>query len=60
MLLECAQPATPETILVVEDDAVLRQLFSVVLAHYGYEVLIAASAARRWRWSTDAPAGLVW
>jgi CheY-like chemotaxis protein len=45
MLLECPQPATPETILVVEDDAVLRQLFSVVLAHYGYEVLIAASGS---------------
>jgi two-component system, cell cycle sensor histidine kinase and response regulator CckA len=32
-----------EAILVVEDDPVLRQLFSIVLAEYGYEVSVAAS-----------------
>ncbi len=35
-------PGGSETVLIVEDDAVLRQLFASVLAPCGYEVLTAA------------------
>src|SRR5260370_11006598 len=45
MRLESAEEASPETILVVEDVDVLRQMLSIVLAHHGYEVLTAASGS---------------
>ena len=47
---------TAETILLVDDEAMVRELVSAMLRNYGYQVLVAEDAERALKY-TEAPAG---